>query len=130
MRPKRIKIAIGIFLVLGTLLSLYIAIDGIANSSKYVTLIYRTGIFGYFIILDFLLIFPILGLTSIISYFTKGKLWNRLTKAVIVNIYFWFAFFLISLLKTPGGFECFVIVFILLASWGLACLWKGINSMN
>lgn len=132
MSQKRNKIAVGTFLLLGTLLSLYIAIDGIVNYSNYVTLIHRMGLFKYSIIIDFLLIFPIFGLISTWSYFTQGQLWKPLTKTIIVNIYIWLAYILCTYLRhfILDLYVCIVIIIIIFASWGLACLWKSIISLN
>jgi hypothetical protein len=126
------KLAIATFLVLGTLLSLCLAIDGIVHPMNYVTLRLRTGIFGYFIIFDFLLAFPLSGLISTYSYFTRGQLWKPLTKAIIINIYIWLAFFLFTFIKNFifDGFTCIAIILIMISALGLIFLWKAINSVN
>lgn len=131
MSQKRKKIAIGTFLVLGTFIVLNVAADMAINYSTYRTLALRTGILKYFIIFDFLTILPFLTMVSTISYFTKGYIWKPLTKAMIVNIFIWFAYLIfICIQQIPELFECIAIIFILLVSWGLVCLWKAINSMN
>ncbi len=132
MKQKRNKILIGAFLILGTLLSLSIVVEGVVYQSRYETLILRTGILGYLIEFDFLFVFPILGLICTYSYFTKGQIWKLLTKAIIVNIYIGFAYFLYNIIRQFifGPFDFTLIILLVLFSWGLMYLWKAINSYN
>ena len=132
MKQKRNKILIGAFLILGTLLSLSIVVEGVAYQSRYEALILRTGILGYLIVLDFLFVFPILGLICTYSYFTKGQIWKLLTKAIIVNIYIGFAYFLYNIIRQFifWSFDSTLIILLVLFSWGLMYLWKAINSYN
>ena len=132
MKQKRNKILIGAFLILGTLLSLSIVVEGVVYQSKYETLILRTGMLGYLIVFDFLFVFPILGLICTYSYFTKGQIWKLLTKAIIVNIYIGFAYFLYNIIRQFifWSFDSTLIILLVLFSWGLMYLWKAINSYN
>lgn len=132
MKQKRNKILIGAFLILGTLLSLSIVVEGVVYQSRYETLILRTGILGYLIVFDFLFVFPILGLICTYSYFTKGQIWKLLTKAIIVNIYIGFAYFLYNIIRQFifWSFDSTLIILLVLFSWGLMYLWKAINSYN
>ena len=132
MKQKRNKILIGAFLILGTLLSLSIVVEGVVYQSRYETLILRTGILGYLIEFDFLFVFPILGLICTYSYFTKGQIWKLLTKAIIVNIYIGFAYFLYKIIRQFifWSFDSTLIILLVLFSWGLMYLWKAINSYN
>ena len=132
MTQKRNKILIGAFLILGTLLSLSIVVEGVVYQSRYETLILRTGILGYLIEFDFLFVFPIMGLICTYSYFTKGQIWKLLTKAIIVNIYIGFAYFLYNVIRQFifWSFDSTLIILLVLFSWGLMYLWKAINSYN
>ena len=132
MKQKRNKILIGAFLILGTLLSLSIVVEGVVYQSRYETLILRTGILGYLIEFDFLFVFPIMGLICTYSYFTKGQIWKLLTKAIIVNIYIGFAYFLYNVIRQFifWSFDSTLIILLVLFSWGFMYLWKAINSYN
>ena len=120
------RISIGAFLVLGTILALYIAIDGVCHYWHYEILIMKNWVIGIITVLDFGLIFPISGLVSTYSYFMRGKLWKVLTKAIIVNIYAWLAFITYSQLEYSGFYLIFIISLLCL---GLAYIWKAVDSV-
>ena len=87
------RIIIGSFLILGTLLALYITVDGrydlfwIHN-----TWMYRDGWIQKFAIIgtyaDFALL-AIAGLISTVSFFLKKLIWKAITKGIVVNVVLW-----------------------------------------
>lgn len=90
MIKKIIKIGIGAFLILGTILSAFITITTIEDSFfSHTTWMYRPGwaqkAFMYAYMLDFV-VMTIAGFVSSISFFRKGTAWRPILKAIIVNI--------------------------------------------
>lgn len=90
MMKRSRKIAIGAFLVLGTILSALITIRTIEDSFFYhTTWMYRPGwaqkalMFAF--MLDFVLM-AIAGFISTVSFFRKGTVWRTLLKSIIINI--------------------------------------------
>lgn len=84
---------IGSFLIIGTLLSLYLTINvGHDLFCVHNVWMYRDGfvhIIGLVVLYADLPILFIAGLTSTISFFRKGHIWRPVTKGVVVNIVLW-----------------------------------------
>ena len=93
MKQTSHKTLIGSFLIIGTLLALYITIDG-AYDLYWVhnTWMYRDGLIqkiGFVAIsADFALI-SIAGLVSTVSFFIKKRIWKPITKGIAVNVLLW-----------------------------------------
>ena len=129
---KTNKLAIGVFLILGTMLSLYIAIDCVSDFVHWKTLIYRNPPLTYILLFDFILVLPIAGVISIYSFFTKGDLWKPVTKGIIINIGLILALGLFSIVKSfvLCRADFIIIAFVLGFGLLLAYLWKSVNSIN
>lgn len=85
---------IGAFLIIGTLLALYLTIEvGYAIYwEQFTTLMLRGGVMSKIALIVIFTYFPLLfvaGLISTISFFRKGHIWEPVTKGIIVNIYLW-----------------------------------------
>ena len=85
---------IGVFLITGTLLALYLTIEvGYAIYwEQFTTLMLRGGVMSKIALIVIFTYFPLLfvaGLISTISFFRKGHIWEPVTKGIIVNIYLW-----------------------------------------
>ena len=126
----RNRITIGTFLILGTLLSLYIAIDCVSDFVHIKTLIYRNTLLTYWLLFDFILAFPIAGIISIYSFFTKGDLWKPVTKGIIINIGLILALGLFAIVKSFVLCRADFIIIGFVVGFGLllACLWRCINN--
>ena len=129
---KANRLAIGIFLILGTILSLIISIDTIYDFTHLGTLIARAPIMTYLFLFDFIVLFPISGIISTYSFFTKGKIWKVITQGIIINIMAWI---LAGLCLIISSFCCsqadFIIIGLcLLCTGGLWYIWKSVNKVN
>ena len=84
---------IGSFLIIGTLLALYISITGAYDVFVvHTTWMHRDGLILKIIYIVLCADFPLLflaGLTSTISFFRKGHIWQPITKGIIINIILW-----------------------------------------
>lgn len=125
-------LSIGTFLVLGTILSLIISIDTISDFTHLGTLIARTPIMTYLLLFDFIVLFPISGLISTYSFFTKGKIWIVITKGIILNI---MVYIFAGLWLIISSFCCskayFIIIGLCLLCTGvLWCIWRSVNKVN
>ena len=124
------KRIIGMFLVLGTILSLLIVVSS-WNDMFYdhTTWMYRDGWqFMALIILDFIFL-PIAGLVSSISFFRNGKIWRPITKAIIINITLLMTFplyFCVMMISVDFLYGLLVLTLVSLSLWGLYGLWKCI----
>lgn len=126
------RLSIGTFLVLGTILSLIISIDTISDFTHLGTLIARAPIMTYLLLVDFIVLFPISGLISTYSFFTKGKIWKVITKGIILNI---MVYILAGLWLIISSFCCskadFIIIGLCLLYTGvLWCIWRSVNKVN
>lgn len=126
------RLSIGTFLVLGTILSLIISIDTISDFTHLGTLIARAPIMTYLLLVDFIVLFPISGLISTYSFFTKGKIWKVITKGIILNI---MVYILAGLWLIISSFCCskadFIIIGLCLLCTGvLWCIWRSVNKVN
>ena len=84
---------IGSFLIIGTLLALYLTIN-VGYDLFYVhkAWMYRSGLthkIGFVVIYANIPLLFIAGLISIISFFRKGHIWKPITKGIIINIILW-----------------------------------------
>jgi hypothetical protein len=87
---KSHKIAIGAFLVLGTILSAFITITTIEDSFfHHTTWLHRPGWAQKALMCAFMLDFVLMtiaGFISTVSFFRKGTAWRPILKAIITNI--------------------------------------------
>lgn len=93
MKQTSHKTLIGSFLIIGTLLALYITIDG-AYDLYWVhnTWMYRDGLIqkiGFVAISADFALLAIAGLISTVSFFLKKPIWKSITKIIIVNVLLW-----------------------------------------
>lgn len=84
---------IGSFLIIGTLLALYLTINvGYDLFWIHKAWMYRDGLIQKIVLVllysDIPLLF-IAGLTSTISFYRKGHIWKPITKGIIINIIIW-----------------------------------------
>ena len=87
------RITIVSFLIIGTLLALYLTINvGYDLFCVHNVWMYRDGLIqkvGFVALYVNLPLLFIAGLTSTISYFRKGHIWKPITKGIAVNIILW-----------------------------------------
>lgn len=130
----KIKWMIGTFLVLGTILSLYIAVSS-WHDMFYVhtTWMYRDGwqlLVG--IIVDFALLANA-GFVSSVSFFRNGMIWKPIIKGVIINIALLLLLLIyccIRVISVGSLYGILVIVLIVLPLWRLYVLWKYLCSYH
>jgi hypothetical protein len=84
------RTALGTFLIIGTLLALYISITGAYDIFVvHTTWMHRDGLILKIIYIVLCADFPLLflaGLTSTISFFRKGHIWKPVVKGIAINI--------------------------------------------
>ena len=84
---------IGSFLIIGTLLALYLTINvGYDLFWVHQAWMYREGLIykiGIAVLYADMPMLFIAGLTSTISFFRKGHIWKPITKGIAVNIILW-----------------------------------------
>ena len=128
------RISVAAFLVLGTVLSLLLAIAD--SYHMFVTnkaWMYRgINTLSVLLIIDYMVILPIAGLISTYSFFTKGKIWKVITKGIILNI---MVYILAGLWLIISSFCCskadFIIIGLCLLCTGvLLCIWRSVNKVN
>ena len=82
---------IGSFLIIGTLLALYLTINvGYDLFCVHNVWMFRDGLMqkvGFVALYVNIPLLFIAGLTSTISFFRKGHIWKPITKGIIINIY-------------------------------------------
>ena len=87
------RITMGSFLIIGTLLALYLTINvGYDLFCAHNVWMYRDGLMqkvGFVALYVNLPLLFIAGLTSTISFFRKGHIWKPITKGIIINIIIW-----------------------------------------
>ena len=94
MKQTSHKTLIGSFLIIGTLLALYIIIE-VAHAlywGQLTTLMLRIGVMqkiGFMVLYTDIILIFVAGLTSAISFFRKKHIWKPITKGIIINIYLW-----------------------------------------
>ena len=94
MKQTSHKTLLGSFLVIGTLLALYIIID-VAHAlywGQLTTLMLRMGVIqksGFIVLYTDIILLFVAGLTSAISFFRKKPIWKPITKGIAVNVLLW-----------------------------------------
>lgn len=87
------RITIVSFLIIGTLLTLYLTINvGYDLFCAHNVWMFRDGLMqkvGFVALFVNLPLLFIAGLTSTISFFRKGHIWKPITKGIIINIILW-----------------------------------------
>lgn len=127
------KKIIGSFLFIGTLLALYLTIDGGYDLFyKHSAWRYRDGLIhkiGSAALYTNIPLLFIAGLTSTISFFRKGHIWKPITKGIIVNIVLWLilAGMMICLLVWGFIYKMCGLLIIGLCIWFLMWIWKMIR---
>ena len=128
------RIFVAVFLVIGTALSLLLAIADAYNMFvTHTAWMYRgVNALSVLIVIDYLLILPIAGLVSTYSFFTKGTIWKVVTMGIIINIMAWI---LAGLGLIISSFCCsqadFIIIGLCLLCTGvLWYIWKSVNKVN
>ena len=87
------RITMGSFLIIGTLLALYLTINvGYDLFCAHNVWMYRDGLMqkvGFVALYVNIPLLFIAGLTSTISFFRKRHIWKPITKGIIINIIIW-----------------------------------------
>ena len=127
------RTALGTFLIIGTLLALYISITGAYDIFVvHTTWMHRDGLILKIIYIMLCADFPLLflaGLTSAISFFRKGHIWQPVTKGIIVNIILWLtsAGIMVGLAPIDLIFKICCLLIIGLFIWLMLRIWKMIR---
>lgn len=127
------KKIIGSFLIIGTLLALYLTINvGYDIFWKHPVWMHRDGLIrkiGFVVIYADLPLLFIAGLTSTISFFRKGRIWKPITKGIIINIILWLLVvgLMICLLVWGFIYKMCGLLIIGLCIWFLMWIWKMIR---
>ena len=124
---------IGSFLIIGTLLALYLTINvGYDLFWIHKAWMYRDGLIQKIVLVllysDIPLLF-IAGLTSTISFFRKGNIWRTITKGIIINIILWLIYAGIMIGLLVWGFIYKIIGLLIIGSciWLMVHIWKMIR---
>lgn len=127
------RITIVSFLIIGTLLALYLTINvGYDLFCVHNTWMHREGLIykiGFVVLYADMPILFIAGLTSTISYFRKGHIWKPITKGIIINIYLCLilAGLMIGITPTNLIFKICSLLVIGLVIWLMSQIWKMIK---
>lgn len=127
------RTALGTFLIIGTLLALYISITGAYDIFVvHTTWMHRDGLILKIIYIVLCADFPLLflaGLTSTISFFRKGHIWRPVTKGIIINIILWLIYAGIMIVLLVWGFIYKIIGLLIIGSciWLMLQIWKMIR---
>ena len=127
------RTALGTFLIIGTLLALYISITGAYDIFVvHTTWMHRDGLILKIIYIVLCADFPLLflaGLTSTISFFRKGHIWRPVTKGIIINIILWLIYAGIMIGLLVWGFIYKIIWLLIIGSCILLMvhIWKMIR---
>ena len=124
---------IGSFLIIGTLLALYLTINvGYDLFCVHNVWMFRDGLMqkvGFVALYVNIPLLFIAGLTSTISFFRKGHIWKPITKGIIINIILWLIGVGIMFCLWP--LDIFVkicgLLIIGLCIWFLMWIWKIIK---
>ena len=133
MKQTSHKTLIGSFLIIGTLLALYISITGAYDIFVvHTTWMHRDGLILKIIYIVLCADFPLLflaGLTSTISFFRKGHIWRPVTKGIIINIILWLIYAGIMIGLLVWGFIYKIIGLLIIGSciWLMVHIWKMIR---
>lgn len=134
MKQTSHKTRIGSFLIIGTLLALYIIIE-VAHAlywGQLTTLMLRMGVvqkIGFIVLYTDIILLFVAGLTSAISFFRKKPIWKPITKGIIVNIYLWLsvAGLIVGIAQTHIIFKFCSLLVIGLVIWLMSQIWKMIR---
>ena len=127
------RTALGTFLIIGTLLALYISITGAYDIFVvHTTWMHRDDLILKIIYIVLCADFPLLflaGLTSTISFFRKGHIWRTITKGIIINIILWLIYAGIMIGLLVWGFIYKIIGLLIIGSciWLMVHIWKMIR---
>ena len=133
MKQTSHKTRIVSFLIIGTLLALYISITGAYDIFVvHTTWMHRDGLILKIIYIMLCADFPLLflaGLTSTISFFRKGHIWRPVTKGIIINIFLWltYAGIMIGIAPIDLIFKICSLLVIGLVIWLMSQIWKMIR---
>jgi hypothetical protein len=133
MKQTSQRTALGTFLIIGTLLALYISITGAYDIFVvHTTWMHRDGLILKIIYIVLCADFPLLflaGLTSTISFFRKGHIWQPVTKGIIINIFLWltYAGIMIGIAPIDLIFKICSLLVIGLVIWLMSQIWKMIR---
>ena len=124
---------IGSFLIIGTLLALYLTINvGYDLFCVHKAWMYRDGLIqkiGFVVISADFALLAIAGLVSTVSFFLKKQIWKPITKGIIVNIYLWLsvAVLIVGIAQTHIIFKFCSLLVIGLVIWLMSQIWKMIR---
>ena len=127
------RTALGTFLIIGTILALYISITGAYDIFVvHTTWMHRDGLILKIIYIVLCADFPLLflaGLTSTISFFRKGHIWRPITKGIIVNIFLWLGLAGVMIGIAPADliFKICSLLIIGLFIWLMLEIWEMIR---
>ena len=124
---------IGSFLIIGTLLALWLTIyEGNNLFRIHTTRLYRDGVMPKVAVVgiyaDIALLF-IAGLTGTISFLRKGQIWIPVTKVIIINVILWLIYVGIMIGLLVWGFIYKIIGLLIIGSciWLMLKIWKMIR---
>ena len=124
---------IGLFLIIGTLLALYLTVYGGYDLIwKHPTWRFRDGLIQKIVLVliysDIPLLF-IAGLTSTISFYRKGHIWKPITKGIIINIIIWILVVGLTIGLLVWGLIYKIIGLLIIGSciWLMVHIWKMIR---
>ena len=134
MKQTSHKTLLGSFLIIGTLLALYIIIE-VAHAlywRQLTTLMLRMGVMqkiGFIVLYTDIILLFVAGLTSVISFFRKKPIWKPITKGTIINIILWMIFvgLMIGIAPTHIIFKTCSLLVIGLFIWFMLQIWKMIR---
>ena len=127
------RITMGSFLIIGTLLALYLTINvGYDLFWIHKAWMYRDGLIQKIVLVLLFSDIPLLfiaGLTSTISFFRKGHIWKPITKGIIINIILWLIYAGIMIGLLVWGFIYKIIGLLIIGSciWLMVHIWKMIR---
>ena len=124
---------IGSFLIIGTLLALYLTINvGYDLFCVHNTWMHREGLIykiGFVVLYADMPILFIAGLTSTISFFRKWHIWKPITKGIIINIIIWLLVVGLTIGLLVWGLIYKIIGLLIIGSciWLVVQIWKMIR---
>ena len=127
------RMIIGSFLIIGTLLALYLTINvGYDLFCVHNTWMYREGLIykiGFVVLYADMPMLFIAGLTSTMSFFRKRYIWRPVTKVIIINVILWLIYAGIMIGLLVWGFLYKIIGLLIIGSciWLVVQIWKMIR---
>ena len=127
------RITIVSFLIIGTLLALYLTINvGYDLFCAHNVWMYRDGLMqkvGFVALYVNIPLLFIAGLTSTISFFRKGHIWKPITKGIIINIIIWLLVVGLTIGLLVWGLIYKIIGLLIIGSciWLMVHIWKMIR---